>query len=51
MDIIKYYSCSCGYSFSEDESDDGECPLCGSFNARPEFLTEEEVQERELAKA
>lgn len=51
METIKYFYCHCGYSFSEHESDDGECPLCGSFNTRREWLTEDEVAERELVKA
>lgn len=51
MNIIKYYHCHCGYSFSEHESDDGECPLCGSYNTSCQRLTEDEVKERELVKA
>lgn len=51
MNEIKYFYCHCGYNFSEHESDDSECPLCGSYNTTSQWLTEEEVIERQMAKA
>lgn len=46
--ILDYYTCrSCGYSFIEDDTDYGECPLCGGNNTSYEALEESEIKARE----
>jgi rubrerythrin len=46
--ILDYYHCDdCGYTFTEDESDYGECPLCGGNNTSFEELEESEIKARE----
>lgn len=46
--ILDYYHChSCGYTFTEEDTDYGECPLCGANNTSFEELEESEIKERE----